>query len=199
MCGTHPSAQMLSFAKISFLSLLLSAAMSVVLVAPASAGVDCVMGSKAAPAELIPACSATIDQTSIPSSDRAAALLVRADANARTSGGLTQALRDIDRAIALDGSNAKAWRLRGDLLREAGGYPNRAAADLSKAIELDPQDAEPYELRGVVYTSQRRLDRALADYDRAIKLKPDDAQAWSDRGVTYYLGGDNEKAIRDLS
>lgn len=108
MCGTHPSAQMLSFAKISFRSLLLSAAMSVVLVAPASAGVDCVIGSKAAPAELIPACSAIIDQASNPSLDRAAALLVRADANARTSGALTQALRDIDRAIALDGKNAKS-------------------------------------------------------------------------------------------
>ncbi|PSO33859.1 tetratricopeptide repeat protein [Bradyrhizobium sp. MOS002] len=199
MCGTHPSAQMFSLAKISLGSFLLGAAMSVVLVAPALAGVDCVMGSKAAPAELIPACSAIIDQTPNPSSDRAAALLVRADANARTSGGLTQALRDIDRAIALDGRNAKAWRLRGDLLREAGGDLNRAAADLSKAIELDPQDSESYELRGVVYTNQRRLDRALADYDQAIKLKPDNAQAWSDRGVTYYLGGDNEKAIRDLS
>ena len=153
------------------------------------------MGSKAAPAEIIPACSAIIDQASNPASDRVAALLVRADANARTSGGLTQALRDIDRAIALDGKNARAWRLRGDLLREAGGDLNRATADLSKAIELDPQDAEAYELRGVAYTNQRRLDRALADYDKAIKLKPDYAQAWSDRGATYYLNGDNDKAI----
>ncbi len=160
MCGTRSSAQTSPFANIPFRAVLLGAAISLVLVAPASAGVDCVMGSKAAPAELIPACGAIIDQASNPSSDRAAALLVRADANARTSGGLTQALRDIDRAIALDGRNAKAWRLRGDLLREAGGDLNRAAADLSKAIELDPQDAESYELRGVVYTNQRRLDRA---------------------------------------
>jgi len=58
---------------------------------------------------------------------------VRADANARTSGGLTQALRDIDRAIALEGRNAKAWRLRGDLPARGRGDLNRAAADLSKA------------------------------------------------------------------
>ncbi|MHC2366062.1 tetratricopeptide (TPR) repeat protein [Bradyrhizobium diazoefficiens] len=174
MCGTRSSAQT---SKTSLCALLLSAAMSLVLAAPASAAADCIAGSKAAPAELITSCSAIIDQAANSSSDRAAALLVRADANARTSGGLTQALRDIDRAIALDGRNAKAWRLRGDLLREAGGDLNRAAADLSKVIELDPQDAESYELRGVVYTSQRRLDRALADYDLAIKLKPGDAQA----------------------
>ena len=147
MCGMHSSAQMPSFAKISPRAFLLGAAISLALIASASAGTDCVMGSKTAPAELITTCSAIIDQTSNSSSDRAAALLVRADANARTSGGLTQALRDIDRAIALDGKNAKAWRLRGDLLREAGGDLNRAAADLTKAIELDPQDAESYERR----------------------------------------------------
>ncbi len=50
---------------------------------------------------------------------RSAALVVRADArNGRTSGGLSDALSDIDRAIALDGKNARAWRLRGDLMRE---------------------------------------------------------------------------------
>ncbi|MFL6835843.1 MAG: tetratricopeptide repeat protein, partial [Bradyrhizobium sp.] len=190
MRGTDLSARTPSSAKLSLRAVLLSAAIGLVLVAPASASVDCVMGSKATPAELILACSAIVDQSTSPLSDRAAALLVRADANARTSGGLTQALRDIDRAIALDGKNAKAWRLRGDLLREAGGDLNRATADLSKAIELDPQDAEAYELRGVAYTNQRRLDRALADYDQAIKLKQDYAQAWSDRGVAYYLGGD---------
>lgn len=198
MCGTQASAQALSPAKLSLRAFFLGAAMSFALAAPASASTDCVLGSKAAPAELIPVCSAIIDQTANPASDRSAALVVRAEANAQTLGGQSQALRDLDRAIALDGKNAKAWRVRGELLREAGGDLNRAAADLTKAIELDPQDAEAYESRGVVYTNQRRLDRALADYDQAIKLKPDDAQAWSDRGVAYYLGGDHEKAIKNF-
>ncbi|MHB0771429.1 tetratricopeptide repeat protein [Bradyrhizobium sp. 5.13L] len=198
MCGTRAPAQALSPAKFPLRAFFLGAAMGLVLASPASASAQCVLGSKAAPAELIPACSAIIDETANPASDRSAALVVRAEANARTLGGQSQALRDLDRAIALDGKNSKAWRLRGDLLREAGGDLNRAAADLTKAIELDPQDAEAYESRGVVYTNQRRLDRALADYDQAIKLKPDDAQAWSDRGVAYYLGGDNENAIRNF-
>ena len=93
MCGTHPSAQTFPFAKFSLRTFLVSAAMSLVLAGPASAAVDCVAGSKAAPAELIASCAAVIDQASNPAPDRAAALLVRADANARTSGGLTQALR----------------------------------------------------------------------------------------------------------
>lgn len=102
---TRSSAQI---SKISLRALLLGAALSLVLAGSASAAVDCVAGSKAAPAELIPACSAIIDQTTNSTSDRVAALLVRADANARTSGGLTAALRDIDRAIALDSKNARA-------------------------------------------------------------------------------------------
>ena len=141
MCGTPASAQALSPAKIPLRAFFLGAAMCLVLASPASASAECVLGSKAAPAELIPACSAIIDKPENPASDRSAALVVRAEANARTLGGQSQALRDLDRAIALDGKNAKAWRLRGDLLREAGGNLNRAAADLTKAIELDPQDA----------------------------------------------------------
>ncbi|WP_456776914.1 tetratricopeptide repeat protein [Bradyrhizobium sp. USDA 4369] len=165
---------------------------------PASAAdIACVLGSKAPPSELIDACTAAIQQTSISPKDQAMALVVRADALARRSGGLTSALKDLDRAIALDGKNARAYRLRGDLMREAGGDAAKAAADLSMAISLEPADAEAYELRGVIYTEQHRLDRALADYDQAIRLKPDYAQAYADRGVAFYLRGDNEKAVRD--
>ena len=199
MCGSRSSAQAFPIANGRVSRFVIGAAISLAIAAPASAAADCVMGSKAAPADLISVCSAVIDQASNPASDRVAALLVRADANARISGGLTQALRDIDRAITLDGKNASAWRLRGNLLREAGGDLNRAASDLSKAIELDPTDAEAYEQRGVAYTNQHRFDRALADYDQAIKLKPHYAQAWSDRGATFYLKGDYDKAVSDLS
>jgi tetratricopeptide (TPR) repeat protein len=197
MCGQDRPAQLTVFARSSLLGVGLALGLAIV-TSPAAAGgavIDCVLGSKGPIPQLIAACTTIIDQTANAAADRAAALVVRADANGRASGGVSQALRDLDRAIALDGRNARAYRLRGDLLREAGGDLNRAA---SKAIELDPQDAEAYELRGVVYTNQRRLDRAIADYDQAIKLKPDYAQAWSDRGATHYLDGDNEKAIRDL-
>ncbi|CCD95087.1 conserved exported hypothetical protein [Bradyrhizobium sp. ORS 375] len=164
-----------------------------------AADTECALGSKAQPSQLISACSAAIEQASASPRDQSIALVARADAHARTTGGMTQALRDLDRAIALDGKNARAYRLRGDLMREAGGDAGKATADLSMAISLDPDDAEAYELRGVVYTGQRRLDRALADYDQAIRLKPDYAQAYADRGVAFYLRGDNEKAVQDYN
>jgi tetratricopeptide (TPR) repeat protein len=161
--------------------------------------VDCVAGSKASPFDVIAVCTPIIENTDASRTDRVAALVARADARSRTSGGMTEALADLDRAIALDGKHAPAYRLRGELTREAGGNPARAEEDLTTAIKLNPQDAEAYELRGVIYTGQRRVERAIADYDQAIKLRPDNAQAWSDRGVTWYLGGDYEKAVRDCN
>jgi tetratricopeptide (TPR) repeat protein len=163
----------------------------------AGAGIDCVLGSKEQPARVIAACSAIIDDPAASRTGRAAALVAQAEAHARTSGGLVQALAELDRAIALDDRNGDAFRLRGDLTREGGGSLARAEADFTHAIALNPDDAQAYELRGVIYTSQRRIDRAIADYDRAIKLQPGNAQAWSDRGVTWYFAGDYNKAIRD--
>ena len=165
--------------------------------AAGEAGVQCVLGSQASPSDLNAACGLIIDNPAASRPDRAGTLVARADARARTSGGISEALADLDRAIALDGKNASAYRLRGDLTRQAGGNLDQAATDLGKAIALDPQDAEAYEQRGIVRTSQRKLAAAIADYDQAIRLRPDYAQAFSDRGVTYYLGGDNDKAVRD--
>jgi tetratricopeptide (TPR) repeat protein len=159
--------------------------------------VDCMLGSKEQPLRVIAACSAIINNPATSRSDRAAALVVQADAHARTSGGMTQALAELDRAIALDDRNGDAYRVRGDLTREAGGSLAQAEADLTRAIALNPDDAEAHELRGVIYTSQHKFDRAIADYDRVIKLQPGNAQAWSDRGVTFYLVGENQKAVHD--
>jgi tetratricopeptide (TPR) repeat protein len=159
--------------------------------------VNCVLGSKESPFKVVAACSAVINNPATSRTDRAAALVVQADAHAHISGGLTQALTEIDRAIELDPKSGDAYRMRGELTREAGGSLARAEADLTKAIALNPNDTEAYELRGVIYTNQHRTDRAIADYDQVIKLQPNNAQAWADRGVTWYLAGEYEKAIAD--
>jgi hypothetical protein len=91
---------------------------------PAAAGgkpTSCVLGSKASPTEVIAACTYIIDNDAASRKARAAALVARADARANTSGGMSQALADLDGAIALDSKNGTAFRLRGDMTREAGG------------------------------------------------------------------------------
>jgi tetratricopeptide (TPR) repeat protein len=157
--------------------------------------VACVAGARLG-TELVTACTAVIDAPATSDGDRIAALIRRADANA-AKGRLVPAMADLDRAVALDRHNARAWRARGELLRVSGGDPQRALADLSEAIRLAPDDAEAFEERGVIYTNLRQFDRAIADYNEAIRLKPDNAQAFSDRGATYYFSGDYPKAISD--
>jgi tetratricopeptide (TPR) repeat protein len=200
MSATPCLAKPLSLRSFSLRAGLLGLGLALAAAGPAAAAgkpSNCVLGSKAQPTEVIAACTYIIDNDAASREARAAALVARADARANTSGGMSQALADLDRAIALDSKNGTAFRLRGDMTREAGGNLARAEADLSTAIALDPRDAEAYEQRGIVYTNQRKLDRAIADCDQAIALKADYAQAWSDRGVTYYLRGDYEKAVRD--
>ena len=99
MSGMIEPIQMLSTSRRSLLAgwLGLGRAVGFALAAgPAAAGgtvVDCKPGAEAAPLELITACGLIIDNTVLSRADRAAALVVRADARARTSGGMSQALR----------------------------------------------------------------------------------------------------------
>jgi tetratricopeptide (TPR) repeat protein len=200
MAGTRHFVQLSLLFRLLLRASLFGLGLALAAAGPAAAegtSLDCAFGSKASPFDVIAACNSVIGNTDSSRTDRVATLLVRANARAKTEGGMTQAMADVDRAIALDAKNATAFRLRGDLTRQAGGNLAKAEADLSAAISLDPQDAEAYEQRGIVYTNQHRLDRAIADYDKAIKLRPDYAQAFSDRGATYYLGGDYEKAVSD--
>jgi tetratricopeptide (TPR) repeat protein len=200
MSGISRPAQPSSSLRFSLNAGLFGLGLALAATVPAAAegtSLDCVFGSRASPFDVITACNSVVDNNDTSRADRVAALLVRADARGKTEGGMTQALADVDRAIALDTKNATAFRLRGDLTRRAGGNLAKAEADLSTAITLDPKDAVAYEQRGIVYTNQHRLDRAIADYDQAIKLKGDYAQAYSDRGATYYLGGEYEKAVSD--
>jgi tetratricopeptide (TPR) repeat protein len=47
------------------------------------------------------------------------------------------ALRDANRAVALDQNYPSAWGVRGGIYRQMGQY-DRALQDLDKALELDP-------------------------------------------------------------
>jgi tetratricopeptide (TPR) repeat protein len=191
---SHPSRL---FFRFSLTASLLGLGLALAAAGPAAAestSLDCAFGSKASPFDVITACNSVIDNNDSSRPDRVAALLVRADARGKTEGGMTQALADVDRAIALDAKNATAFRLRGDLTRQAGGNLAKAEADLSTAITLDPHVAEAYEQRGIVYTNQHRLDRAIADYDQAIKMQPR-ANFLTNRADSYQFKGELGTAL----
>ena len=127
------------------------------------------------------------------------------DAGALTSAGVThlqmreyeRAIRDFDRALALEPGLVVAWRQRALAYRSKGDY-ERALADFEQAILLAPSDARLYTDRGVAYELLGDYPSAIRDFTRAIAFKPNHASAIEGRGRTYFYLGNFAQAAADL-
>jgi lipoprotein NlpI len=127
------------------------------------------------------------------------------DAGALTSSGVThlqmreyeRAIRDFDRALALEPGLVVAWRQRALAYRSKGDY-ERALADFEQAILLAPSDARLYTDRGVAYELLGDYSSAIRDFDRAIAFKPNHASAIEGRGRTNFYLGNFAQAAADL-
>ncbi len=97
-----------------------------------------------------------------------------------------RAFADLDRAIALDPNNARAFRERSNAYRSIGKL-DRALGDASEAVRLDPRDAKAFDNRGDVFVEKGQYDRAIQDYDEALRLDPKLSLAFRDRGAAYYF------------
>ena len=127
------------------------------------------------------------------------------DAGALTSAGVThlqmrqydRAVRDFDRALALDPGLVVAWRQRALAYRGKGDY-ERALADFEQAILLAPSDARLYTERGVTYELLGDYASAIRDFNRAIAFRPNHAPAIEGRGRTNFYLGNFAQAAADL-
>jgi lipoprotein NlpI len=127
------------------------------------------------------------------------------DAGALTSAGAThlqmreyeRAIRDFDRALALDPGLVAAWRQRALAYRGKGDY-ERALADLEQAILLAPSDPRFYTDRGVTYELLGDYSSAIRDFTRAIAFRPNHAPALEARGRTHFYLGNFAQAAADL-
>jgi lipoprotein NlpI len=127
------------------------------------------------------------------------------DASAFTSAGVShlqvgeydRAIRDFDRAIALQPGLVVAWRNRG-LAHKGKGDFDRALADYEQALVFAPSDARLYNERGLAYAGMSDFPNAIADFNRAIALKPDQAGAIMNRGRINFVLGNFAQAAADL-
>lgn len=127
------------------------------------------------------------------------------DAGALTSAGVThlqmrqyeRAIRDFDRALALQPGLVVAWRQRALAYRSKGDY-ERALADFEQAILLAPSDARLYTERGVAYELLGDYASAIRDFNRAIAFKPNHAAAIEGRGRANFYVGNFAQAAADL-
>jgi tetratricopeptide (TPR) repeat protein len=108
------------------------------------------------------------------------------------------ALPDLDRAVALDPTNARAFRERANAYRDSGRL-DKALADANEAIRLDANEPQSFAERCAIFDLNGQYDRAIADCSEALRLKPDFALAFKDRGAAYYFKKDYQTAIADYN
>lgn len=151
--------------------------------------------SAQSPSQRIAACTALIEAGKDGKDDRELSRLLTNRGRAYWYiDKMKQAFADLDRAIALDAGNARAYRERAEAHRTAG-HLDLALADADRAVKLDPKDAKALDERGNVFSNKRQYERAIEDYNDALRLDPRSAQTFMDLGVALYFKGDYKSAI----
>ena len=115
---------------------------------------------------------------------------------------MSEALRDLDRAVALGPEDPDAYFFRGrvqvSLAQSDVRWLGRALADLNQAIRRKPDCAEFHAMRGVAFWMRRSEAAAVADFSRALELAPDDADTWFCRARSRSALGDAAGSEADL-
>jgi tetratricopeptide (TPR) repeat protein len=118
-------------------------------------------------------------------------------------GESQQALVELDRAIALAGSDtaarAKVLSARCWGRAIANVDLEGALADCDAALDRSPDDANVLNSRGFVRFRLGRFEDALADYDRALALDADVASSHYMRGLTRRRLGQEPDAATDIA
>src|SRR6202041_3861322 len=120
------------------------------------------------PEQRIAACNALIKAARNAPKEVADALVNRGQA-AWYADKMKQAFADLDRAIALDPNNARAFRERSNAYRSTGAL-DRALADASEAVRLDPKDAKAFDNPGDGFVGKGQYDGGIKDYDERLGL-----------------------------
>lgn len=110
------------------------------------------------------------------------------------SGRLTDAIRDLGKAIALDGAVA-AYHIHRGLALAAVGRLDDAAAACAAAITLDPDSVEAHVNLAVILLRTGRFDGAAESCRRAIALAPALADSHNILGEALLALGRAEDAI----
>ncbi|TKA11781.1 ATP-binding protein [Actinacidiphila oryziradicis] len=109
-----------------------------------------------------------------------------------------EALAELDRAIAADPHNHRAWAYRGDV-HCWNGRTDQAVTDLTAALALDPTYAWALGSRGDAHRQAGRYDDAITDLTAALDLDPTYAWALGYRGDAHSQAGRYDDAITDLT
>ncbi|RSM97018.1 tetratricopeptide repeat protein [Streptomyces sp. WAC 01420] len=109
-----------------------------------------------------------------------------------------EALTELDRAIALDPRNPRAWAYRGRI-HTWHDRTDQAMSDLNTALDLDPADAWALASRGQAHRQAGRHDASVTDLTTALDLDPTLGWPLAERGETHRQAGRHDEAVADFT
>lgn len=113
-------------------------------------------------------------------------------------GDYSQALIQVDKALAMKSDDEDLYLLKGNIYNEMGNQP-AAIIQLDKYIEMTPEFYYGYYRRGWFRDEQGDREGAIDDYTMAITLEPEYAYSYIGRGRDYDMLGQHDAAVADYN
>jgi tetratricopeptide (TPR) repeat protein len=109
-----------------------------------------------------------------------------------------QALKTINRAIALDESRDAYYFEKGALLERMGRY-EEAIKSMKKALQINPNHSNAHNFIGYMYATRNiQLDKALYHIEQALTIQPRNGYFLDSLGWIYYKKGQPEQALTHI-
>jgi len=99
-------------------------------------------------------------------------------------GDYDRALKEFDKALAIDQRSAEIYNNRGIAYSKNGEY-DLAIADFKRALEIKPESAEFNYNLGITYAKKGQPELGLSKVNRAIEINPSDAFVYTTRARMY--------------
>ena len=116
----------------------------------------------------------------------------------QNNGAFDVAVRDFDRALALQPGLTPALERRADALQQQIAMYRGQITRLDEYLRENPTDAATLNSRCWLRTvNNDNLDLAFADCNASLMAQPDDANVHDSRGLTYFKRGDYQAALAD--
>lgn len=116
------------------------------------------------------------------------ASLLRSAEAALKSGKPAEAIPLLDRMLATDSKDFRAWFLRARAHEESRDYA-KAVADYDAGLKLNTNAAAAWQRRGEAHFRLGHFKESVADFDKVIELMPAQAPQHWQRGIALYYAG----------
>ncbi len=111
-----------------------------------------------------------------------------------TEGDLEAALREFERAIAVNPAMTVAYIGAGDIYRRQGNLPD-AEKNFGRAAQLEPRNFDAQFGHGLVLQLMNRLGESIQAYLRALTIRPGDFETNLNIATAYLQVGEPAQAL----